>query len=180
MKKTFQTKVPGRWNRWLDRLDALGAVRFTLTLYAVRWVVLLPMLGVLFIVGPSSAARQAAQAHAETDLSVRAFQLLLAAPVVETLAECYAPYLILLLFFGSRRNISWKRPWFFVWISALIMVLVHPLHWTIIIPAAVTGVFLAYTYAHFAPKSLGLAFLATTIFHSGINLVGFVSFWLSR
>ena len=138
MDNTDKTDVPRLWSCWLDRLDATGAIRFMLTLYIARWVLLLPMLGVLLIVGPSSVARQAAQEHAETALLTRAFQLLIMAPVMETLIECHAPYLILLLLLRRRRSISWKRPRFFVWISALIMVLAHPLHWTIIIPTAVT------------------------------------------
>jgi hypothetical protein len=42
------------------------------------------------------------------------------------------------------------------------------------LPSLVTGGFLGYTYAHFAPAGFTQAFLHTSAFHAGINLVGFI------
>lgn len=54
------------------------------------------------------------------------------------------------------------------------MVAVHPpfgFHW---VPTFITGLFLAFTYSHFASRSHGVAIAATSAFHASIKLVGSV------
>ena len=55
------------------------------------------------------------------------------------------------------------------------MVLLHPLTPVVITFAFVTGSFLAYVYAHFAPQSRFKAFLHTAVFHAAINVVGWTA-----
>jgi hypothetical protein len=41
-----------------------------------------------------------------------------------------------------------------------------------ILPSLITGLFLAYCYAHFANRNFGSALLYTTAFHAAINVIG--------
>lgn len=171
---------------WLDRLDRLGPVRFTLTLYLVRWLVLLPLLGVLHWTGPAPESAELVATLAGIDPWRLLPSLLLVGPAFETLVECVAPWLVLQALLpelvgspvrrrarGARPAAS-PRPWPFVAVSAVVMVLLHPLELATMLPTAITGCFLGYTYGHFAPRSHVAAFAATTAFHAGINAVGFV------
>jgi hypothetical protein len=90
------------------------------------------------------------------------------APTLETLIECTAPY----WFMDRVLKLERRSPWPFVIVSALIMVLLHPLTPIVILMAFITGCFLAYVYAHFAPRSQWKAFLHAALFHAAINLVG--------
>lgn len=95
---------------------------------------------------------------------------LVIAPVLETLVECLLPYAIM-----NRlgRIPSGRRAWGFIGVSAVLMALWHLSAWpAAIVPSLITGAFLAYTFAHFAPESRSRAFLHTWAFHAGINLVG--------
>ena len=58
------------------------------------------------------------------------------------------------------------------------MVVLHPLLPMVIVMASITGAFLAYVYIHFAPMSLGKAFLHTAVFHSAINAVGWTMIFI--
>lgn len=171
--------------RWLDRLDRMGAVRFTLTLYVVRWIVLVPVMLLPATVHPQSDTVLTTLERMPSGMLFLALVLL--GPAQETLIECTLPYLLLrwLLPTGPNRRHrrsgrpptahTRQRPWPFVAASAAAMVLLHPLEPQTIAATAITGSFLAYTYAHFACAGHGLAFLATTCFHAGINLVGFAA-----
>ncbi len=182
--------------RWLDRLDSLGAVRFTVTLYLVRWAVLLPVILVVMLVDsdPGPANEVLFEALNATEPGYLFFQLVLLGPAIETLVECTLPYIIMRSLMDPERSpprrvrtrvgvprrrrrtgatSSWDRPWHFVACSATVMVLLHPLEWQVILPTAITGCFLGYTYGHFAREGFGPALGATTSFHAGINVVGF-------
>lgn len=159
--------------RWLDRLDALPALRFTLVLYLLRWIALAPVMWL-------GSLREDAQSTAEVVAMLGqqgyfelAWQLLLYAPLFETLVECLGPYFALRIALRRTAYAGWRRPWPFVALSALIMVLLHPLDPQVIAATAITGSFLAYTYGHFAPASHWHAFAWTSAFHAGINAVGF-------
>ncbi len=41
-----------------------------------------------------------------------------------------------------------------------------------ILPSFITGAFLAYCYAHFAPRGAWRVIVATGVFHGAINIVG--------
>ena len=155
--------------RLLDWLDGLRPVPFTGVLYLLRWAVLVPLMVLVnAVAGAGSENEGVAEMLAEVDADELALQLLLAAPVFETAVECTGLYLLLRLLLRRRQDLSWKRPWFFVACAALAMVLLHPLQWQVILPTAITGSFLGYTYGHFATRSHLAAFAATALFHAGM------------
>jgi len=175
----------------LDRLDRLGPVCFTLTLYVARWLVLLPMMPILSALTPSGPANRALVEKLQSfPLGGLFLSTVLVAPVLETLIECTLPCLLLQRLAGPPRNPPARlrrrtmlreprgqrrpqeRPWILVGFSAAIMVLLHPLEVRVIVPTAITGAFLGYTYGHLVARGHVTAFLATTAFHGGINMVG--------
>lgn len=162
--------------RWLDRLDALPPVRFTVALYLLRWLAIAP----LMIMLPSDASSETMERLRTMHVLDAAVGLLIGAPLFETLIECLLPYLVLQLALRRTRYAGCRRHWPFIALSALIMVAVHPLEPRTITATAITGSFLAYTFAHFAPTSRGRAFLATSVFHAAINLVGFAKVLSTR
>lgn len=155
--------------RWLDRLDALPPVRFTVALYLLRWLAIVP----LMILLPSPASAATMEWLRAMPIPDAAFGLLIDAPLSETVIECLLPYLVLQLALRRTRYAGCRRHWPFIALSALIMVALHPLEPRTITATTITGSFLAYTFAHFAPTSRGRAFLATAVFHAAINMVGF-------
>jgi hypothetical protein len=158
--------------RWLDWIDRRSPVRFTLLLYALRWVVLLPVMMLIQIVGPGASSEAMFEMLAGQDLLELFLGLIVEAPLSETLVECSLPYLALRFLLRERRMDS-RRPWIFVATSALVMVCLHPIEWQTVVLTAITGTFLGYTYGHFAPHGHVRAFLVTAAFHAAINLVGF-------
>lgn len=150
--------------RVLDRLDGLSPWVFTGTLYLARWLVVLPLGGLIRLAGLRGGRFSIGGAAASVVMVV--FD-----PLLETIIECAIPYWLMRKF-GMRSS---RRPWRFVWLSAAIMVLLHIGGWpAAILPATVTGIFLAYTYAHFAVNRQGQALVHTWAFHSAINLVGWI------
>ena len=148
----------------LDRLDRTPPWRFTGTLYAVRWLVIIPVALIIdrvFTGGKISGANVGVMFW---------FGVLIVAPVFETLIECTLPYWIMRKLTFVRDD---RRPWGFVITAAVMMTLLHIGAWpAAIIPSFVTGAFLGYTYGHFAPVGFRQALLYTSIFHACINLVG--------
>ena len=118
------------------------------------------------VLSPLSTAADSFQADGDPWRYLLPF--LVVAPTLETLIECGLPYWVM------RRwlKVPTHSPWPFVSVSALVMVVLHPLTPVVIVMAFITGSFLAYVYAHFAPSSHAKAFLHTAVFHAGINLVG--------
>ena len=146
----------------LDRVDRLPPWKFTAALYVTRWIIVLP---VAFLAGLLFPSKSAGQFHGITLLGA-----LIIAPILETLVECLVPYWAMKKFGFIPSN---RRPWAFIIVSALLMVLLHAGAWpAAILPSFVTGAFLAYVYGHFAPASVRNAFLHTAVFHAAINLVG--------
>jgi hypothetical protein len=99
------------------------------------------------------------------------------APVLETLTECLLPYWIM-----RKLNLipAAGRAWGFVAVSAILMALLHFTAWpAALLPSLITGAFLGYTFAHFAPNNFGQAFLHTALFHAAINLVGWIQLALN-
>jgi hypothetical protein len=91
-------------------------------------------------------------------------------PLLETLVECSLPYWVI----SRIRDYRAKRPrrcWGFVAVSACVMAAFHPML-AALLPAFVTGAFLAYCYAHLALTGIGRTILATAVFHGAINIVG--------
>ncbi len=165
-----------RWlelNRLLDRLDRLTPWAFTGSLYGLRWVVVLPVTWAVDLFDPTGG-----RASFEGPAIGLLLGFLFLAPILETLAECLAPYWIMR---KMGRIPSVQRPWGFVAVSAGLMALWHVDYWpAAFLPSTITGAFLAYTFAHFAPGSPGKAFLHTWVFHAGINLVGWLLIVSSR
>lgn len=152
-----------KFSSFLNWLDRLPDWRFTSTLYLLRWLVIVPISLVLWPFSSSAAAF-----HGDGDPWEYLLPFLVVAPTLETLIECTLPYWVLNKVLNVRREPHWP----FVFVSATAMVVLHPLVPTVIVFAFITGAFLAYVYAHFAPTSHLKAFLHTAVFHAGINLVG--------
>ncbi|MHC4215206.1 MAG: hypothetical protein ACYSWP_17735 [Planctomycetota bacterium] len=90
-------------------------------------------------------------------------------PLLETLIECSLPYFVLSMLNRKKGGLQ-IRPWLFIFISAMLMVVTHPIQ--AVVGTFITGAFLAYCYAHFAFRSFGYAVLYTTGFHAAINYIG--------
>ncbi len=164
--------VERRLNRLLDWLDSKSGWPFVAILYIARWLVLLPVSAVThFALSDADLAAASIPDEWKDGTAIGLFVgLVVVPPLLETLLVCSLPYWIVSWVRGYRQRRP-HRCWVFVAISACGMVALHP------IPAAVpatlvTGVFLAYCYAHFAATSTWKAIVATWVFHGGINLVG--------
>lgn len=152
---------------WLDRLDAQQPWRFLLVLYFLRWLILLPaaaLSGWLFP-GESDTLFQDLGA---LQIGTLALSMLILNPCFETLVECTLPYWIL-----NKIRAPSGRPWVFIFVSAALMAVLHQTL-PALIPSLITGLFLAYTYGHFAAQNQVKATLLTVLFHACINLVGFL------
>lgn len=148
---------------FLNWLNGLPDWRFTGTLYLLRWLIVVPLAFALWPFGSQERAFHGTFTPWEYLLP-----FLVLAPTIETLIECTLPYCILCHLLKVQRRPHWP----FVFIAAMMMVVLHPLYLTVVVFAFITGLFLAYVYAHFAPQSQRKAFLHTAVFHSCINLVG--------
>jgi len=147
----------------LDRLDGMPPWGFTGMLYCVRWLIVIPT---AFIVGHLFPTREAALQDADVNI----LGGILIAPVLETLLECAVPYWMMRKLGCIPPN---RRAWGFIIVSGILMMLLHAGAWpAAILPSFVTGGFLGYTYAHFAPVGFAQAFIHTSVFHASINIVG--------
>ena len=153
-------------------LDRRSAGQFVAILYAARWIALAPVMVLshfLLTEGQKHASAMPDQWRDGSPLGLF-LGLVVVPPILETLLECSLPYWV----FSKVRDYLHNRPkrcWGFIVTSAFIMVLLHPMLGAIL-PSFITGAFLAYCYAHFAPSGVLKAILATSIFHAAINLVG--------
>ena len=159
----MQPTSSSRVSSFLAWLDTLSDWRFTGTLYLLRWAVILPLALLL-----TPLATAADPFRAEGDPWGYLLPFLIVAPTLETLIECSLPYWIM----HRWLQVPTHSPWPFVSVSAMVMVLLHPLTPVVVVMAFITGSFLAYVYAHFAPRNHAKAFLHTAVFHAGINGVG--------
>jgi len=156
----------------LDWLDARSPWQFVAVLYVARWAVLAPVMvlsQVVFTQAQQSAATIPENWSEGTPVGLFV-GLVLGPPLLETVLECTLPYWIISRVRDYRTNKP-KRCWGFVAVSACVMAALHPML-AALLPALITGGFLAYCYAHFAPTGTGKAILATTLFHGAINMVG--------
>ena len=166
-------------NTLLDWLDRRNAWHFVGILYLARWVALAPIMVLIHFVfteAQKSAASMPEEWSKGTPLGLF-LVLVVIAPLLETVAECTLPYWIISRVRDYRRNRP-KRCWGFVAISACMMAALHPML-AGLLPALVTGAFLAYCYAHFASSSIWEAILATAVFHGAINTVGWTMLVMS-
>jgi hypothetical protein len=157
----------------LNKLDGLSPWAFTGSLYLARWIVVIP---VGFILGSLRVPGSDITFDASAIVLLLGFLFL--APLLETTLHCVGPYWLMP---RLRAVPVGRRAWGFVAVSAGIMAVLHlgagP---AAFVPSLVTGGFLAYTYGHFAVRSVGLAVLHTWVFHAGINAVGWALIVASR
>ncbi len=153
-----------------NRLDALQDWQFTLVLYLLRWAIILPLSALLSPLATSADSLR----PANFDPLSFFFSLVLIDPAVETLIECTVPYWVMCAILGRRPRSTWP----FVILSTLVMVALHAMTPLVILFTSITGSFLAFVYGHFASKSQWKAFLHTTAFHAGINIVGWTGMFL--
>ena len=163
----------------LDWLERRSAWQFVAILYVGRWIALAPiLLASHFLLTPAHQASAAMPEEWRAGSPLGLFVgLVLVPPILETVVECTLPYWV----FAKVRNYRRHRPrrcWGFVAVSACLMAVLHPMVGALL-PALVTGAFLAYCYAHFAARNVWQALLATTLFHAAINLVGWTLLVLS-
>ena len=156
----------------LDWLDQRKAWQFVAVLWLTRWVLLAPVMILnLFVFTPDPKAAASILERWSTETPLGQFlSLVVICPLLETLLECSLPYWIVAAVRDYRNNMP-NRCWGFVTISAWLMAALHQML-AALLPAFITGAFLAYCYAHFARISTSRAILATTIFHGAINIVG--------
>lgn len=161
-----------RTTRSLDWLDTRNAWQFLCLIYLARWVALIPLIVLEQIVftGAQTKAASMPEEWRQGSPFGTFLGLVLIPPLLETLMECSLPYWLIGKLGGGRRS---GRAWTFIVASAFIMAVFHPIL-AALIPAFITGAFLAYCYAHFAPSSISKAILATAGFHGAINLVGWI------
>lgn len=167
------TSRPCALTRLLHWLDARKAWQFLCLLYLTRWVALIPVivLGRFVFTGAQRQAALAPEQWSQGSALGLFLGLVIVPPLLETLLECSLPYwLMKKLGIGHSPGRAWK----FVFVSACLMMVLHPML-AALLPAFVTGAFLAYCYAHFAPAGIPKAILATAAFHGGINLVGWTA-----
>jgi len=156
-------------NNTLERLDRLSPWAFTGTLYLARWAIVIPLGGILGLLG---ATGDKATSSASADVLL--FGWVFLSPLLETVLECSIPYWLMA---KTGRVQVGKRPWGFAAVSAAIMALLHLGAWpAAILPSLATGGFLAYTYGHFAVRGFRPALLHTWSFHAAINIVGWLLF----
>lgn len=149
--------------RWLDWLDHRHGLVFWIVLYLARWPVIIPVSWLQGLLASLFLSIDQANGTLQPNVGTLIFP-----PLLETLIECALPYWVL----SRMKRIPAGRPWGFILISGGIMAL---LHFPYALPCGfVTGVFLAYCYAHFSARSQWLAFGATALYHAAINVVGFV------
>ena len=156
----------------LDWIDGRHPWQFVAILYAARWGVLAPVIALShFVFTQSQEAAASMPEEWSRGSPVGLFiGLVVIPPLPETIVECSLPYWIISRI-RDYRTTRPKRSWGFVAVSACVMAVLHPLL-AALLPALITGAFLAYCYAHFASISIWKAILATTIFHGAINMVG--------
>jgi CAAX prenyl protease-like protein len=164
------TSTPVSRSAFFVWLDGLSDQRFTVTLYLLRWVIVLPLGWLLSPLATSADTFKVSSADPWSLL----LPFLVVAPVLETLFECTVPYTLM----HKLRGRQPQSPWPFVVMAALAMVVLHPLTPIVMTFAFITGAFLAYAYGHFASQSQLKAFLHTAVFHAGINIVGWTGILL--
>ena len=163
----------------LDWIDDRSAWQFVTILYAARWVALVPIMALSHFVFTQSQKSAASIPEEWTKGSPLGLflGLVVIPPLLETLVECSLRYWVISRIRDYRTNRP-KRCWGFIAVSACVMTVLHPIL-AALLPAFITGAFLAYCYAHFASSSIWRAVLATTLFHGAINFVGWSMIVLS-
>jgi len=157
--------------KYLGWLDSRSTWQFLGILYMARWVFIIPyMIGATFLFTDAQLARASASELSAVNPVLLLANIVVLGPLLETLVECSLPFFVL-SFIQRKKGRLPARPWLFIMISALLMVLLHPIL-AAVVPSFVTGFFLAYCYAHFASRGFGYALLRTTGFHGAINIVG--------
>jgi hypothetical protein len=157
-------------SRFFEWLGKVPDWRFTGTLYLLRWAIVVPLGWML-----SPFITDADTFQFEGNVWTYLLPFLIVAPTLETLIECSLPHWIMYRLLKINR----QSPWPFVFVSAALMVVLHPWQPIVILMASITGSFLAYVYFHFAALSGFKAFLHTAVFHAGINLVGWTLLLMS-
>jgi len=144
---------------------SLSDIRLWLAIFIGRALILSFVLLIFNLaeLGPRGEAPQAFELIGSTYLLLYVFVL---APFCETLFECTLPHLIM------RDSIS-SHPWLFATLSALLMVVIHPMGIILSIAPTITGYVLAYCYLSFYQRhSRSIAFAATCAMHTAGNVVG--------
>jgi hypothetical protein len=162
----------------LDWLDSRASWQFLSIFYVARWVLIVPyMIGAKFLFTDAQISAAGVSKLSDIEPALLFANIVIIGPLLETLLECSLPFLLLSHLQRDKGKPA-ARPWLFVVISALLMVVFHPML-AAIVPSFITGVFLAYCYAHFASRGFGYALLYTTGFHGAINVVGWTMIVLS-
>jgi len=158
-------------SKWLDWLDSRTPWKFAGILYIVRWCFIVPyMITARFLFTDAQISEASLPNLSGINPVILFATIVIFDPLLETLLECSLPFFALSLIYRKKGKLP-ARPWLFVIISAILMMLLHPML-AAVVPSFITGLFLAYCYAHFAARNFGSALLYTTAFHAAINIVG--------
>lgn len=163
-----------RLSKSLDWLDSRASWQFLSILYVARWVLIVPyMISAKFLFTDAQISAAGVSELSDIEPVLLFATIVIVGPLLETLVECSLPFFLLSHLQRNKGKLA-SRPWLFVVISALLMVVFHPML-AAIVPSFITGVFLAYCYAHFASRGFGCALLCTAGFHGAINMVGWTA-----
>jgi len=161
-------------SRWFNWLDSKPAWQFLSILYALRWLLLTPyMIAEEFIIADDQVWIDMSSKLAEINPALLFLLVVVISPLLETLVECSLPFFVLSWIHRKKGRLP-TRPWLFVIISAILMTLLHPVM-AAVVPAFISGAYLAYCYSHFAPRGLRYAVIYTTAFHGAVNIVGWIT-----
>ena len=140
-------------------------------IYIVRWCLIVPYMIASKFLFTDAQISEASLSKLQEMNPIKLFAgIVVIYPLLETLLECSLPFFLISVIHRKKGKLP-ARPWLFIIISALLMVLLHPML-AAILPSLITGFFLAYCYAHFANRNFGSALLYTSAFHAAINIVG--------
>ncbi len=158
-----------RFVRTLDKMDQLPDWSFFTILWLVRWPVvtlLMPVQYGLAILLYGTAEPEFLKDAMNVTATQQFVGGVILVPIFLIAFECAVLY----LFFCRRPRRA--RPWWFIGLSALVMVVLSPIA---AFPCAfATGLFLAYCYAHYAQVNMWKAYGFTVLFLALINLTGLV------
>ncbi|GMV93048.1 MAG: hypothetical protein AMXMBFR82_28260 [Candidatus Hydrogenedentota bacterium] len=153
--------------RVIDRLDTLRDWPFFVILWLLRWPIVMllsPLQYGLAILFYGAAEPELLKGAMNVSATQQFIGGVIVMPFIVVAIECVLPYL------PFARRPRRARPWWYIGLSAFIMVLLTPLA---AFPCAfATGLFLAYCFAHYAQESMWKAYGFTVLYLALINLVG--------
>ena len=113
--------------KWLDWLDSKKGWQFVGIIYIVRWCLIVPyMIASKFLFTEAQISQASMSQLRDVNPIILFLALVIISPLLETLLECSLPFFIISVINRKKGKLP-PRPWSFIIISALLMVLLHPI-----------------------------------------------------